>query len=436
MEYLKCFGTIILVYTSVINLSLFKFKAKELILLLCITEVISSVLFFGGEFSAMLPVLILPIIFLYKKDKRILKSISISTISFLIVIMIDYAIANICILVFDIDAIQLKTNITSYWINYAVALILVFAITKLLGIIINRKAAISNLKLKGKLGLLIVFSLILTLVIFYINIISQSNNGSSNEIIKLNGILFFAYFILLLIIMHILFRSISKEFEFKNRQSQFENLQEYTNNLEKLFADMRVFRHDYINILSSMVGYIQDKDIEGLEKHFNNNIIPISKGMESNNFKLELLSNIKTPEIKGIFSSKLIRAQELGIDVFIDITELIEEINMDIIDLSRSIGILLDNAIEAAQMCVNPSIKVALINNKSYVLIVIINSCNEDIPPIYKIYQQDFSTKGKNRGIGLNSLKEIIGKYTHVSLDTIIENGEFKQLIQIAKNRV
>ncbi|WP_242857036.1 sensor histidine kinase [Pseudobacteroides cellulosolvens] len=251
------------------------------------------------------------------------------------------------------------------------------------------------------------------------------------KIIRVNGILFFSYFLLLMIIIYILITSITKEMDLKNKQIQFESLQEYTCSLEKLYTDMRAFRHDYINILSSMIGYIESKDIESLEKYFNEKIFPLSKGMASNNFKLGLLSNIKITEIKGIFSSKLIRAQELNINVFIDIAEPIEKINMDIIDLSRVIGILLDNAIEAAIKCDEPFMKVAVINKENSVLIVIINSIYEEVP-IYKIYEKGFSTKGVNRGLGLYNLKQITGKCDNVSLDTIIENGEFKQLVEIA----
>lgn len=197
---------------------------------------------------------------------------------------------------------------------------------------------------------------------------------------------------------------------------------------------MRVFRHDYINILSSMVGYIEDKDMVGLEKHFNNNIMPLSEGMKSNNFKIGLLQNIKVPEIKGIIASKVIRAQEVGIDVTIEVMEPVETISMDIIDLSRSVGILLDNAIEAAQKCDKPYIKFALINKEKSIVMIIINGTPEDTPPIYKIYKKGFSTKGENRGLGLYNLKEIIGKYNSVFLDTAINNGDFTQSLEI-KNK-
>ncbi|ALS16163.1 GHKL domain-containing protein [Clostridium butyricum] len=69
----------------------------------------------------------------------------------------------------------------------------------------------------------------------------------------------------------------------------------------------------------------------------------------------------------------------MEIDTFIDIVEPIEKINMDIIDLSRIVGILLDNAVEGAVECDKPSLKVGIINKENSILIVIINSVKDKI---------------------------------------------------------
>jgi two-component system sensor histidine kinase AgrC len=384
-----------------------------------------------GEFIALIPVIIIPILVIYINSKNIAKSILIPLVSIFICIISDYILSYIFMTVFKFDMAIESINI--FWKFYIVELILVFIITKLLGILINKRMKISNLRIKGRFSFLIVVSSILTLIIFYSNIILEDKLGFESDIIKINAILFSLYFIMLLVIMYILFTSIKRELESKNKQALYGNLHEYTNNLEKLYTDMRKFKHDYTNILSSMVGYMEISDMEGLKKHFNENIIPLERKMETNNFKLGVLKNIKIPEIKGILSSKLIMAQGLGIDTFIEITEPVEYINMDILDISRVTGILLDNAIEASQKCDKSFIKLAIINREASLIIVIINSYSEIIPPIHKIYEKGFSTKGDNRGLGLNSLKDITNKYEHVYVDTEIESREFKQHLEIGR---
>ena len=210
------------------------------------------------------------------------------------------------------------------------------------------------------------------------------------------------------------------------------NLKEYTDNLEHLYMDMRKFRHDYINIISSMAGFIESKDIEGLEKHFNEHIYPLNKKMNRNNYKLGLLKNILMPEIKGLLSAKIIRAQELGIDVILEIVEPIDKIDMDIIDLSRCLGILLDNAIEASLSSEKKRLNIAFIKKNSSILIIISNTFKGVIPPLSKIFKTGFSTKGKNRGLGLSNLSEIMNNYSNTTLDTSISDDRFIQNITIS----
>ena len=432
--YISALGAISVLFLSMINLGYFKVTIKEFISIIFISQCFNIIILLLnlGEFIAMIPMVIIPGIFIYTKNKSIVASIVIPISTVVIDVLVDYIITNIFILLFGIGPEAIRGSNKLYFLIYVLEFIILFCTSKFLGALINKKIKISNLYLNKKFSILAITSLVLTVVIFYTNIIFERNSSLRIEFIKVNVMLFLFYFILLIVTIYILVTSITKEMNLKNKQIQFESLQEYTSSLENLYTDMRVFRHDYINIISSLIGYIENKDIDGLEKHFNEHIVPLSKGIESNNFKIGILKNVKIAEIKGILSSKLIRAQELGIDTFIDIVEPIEKINMDIIDLSRAVGIFLDNAVEAAVECDKPSIKVAIINKENSVLIVIINSIKEEIP-IYKIYQKGFSTKGENRGLGLCNLKEITSKYNNVSLDTLLENGEFKQFFQIGR---
>ena len=69
-----------------------------------------------------------------------------------------------------------------------------------------------------------------------------------------------------------------------------------------------------------------------------------------------------------------------------------------------------------------------MIKTPGNVIIVILNSCPENIPPIYQLYKKNFSTKGTNRGIGLTSVKELIDKsYDNILLNTSASSGTFKQ---------
>ncbi|WP_238882232.1 sensor histidine kinase [Clostridium sp. YIM B02551] len=434
--YIKVLVTVLLIYTAIINIAPFKIKIKDIISMIVLSVFVATVVININEFIIMLPIIMISIIFLYKNSKNMLMGIIVSLLSIIIAVVIDYSASYIFMFIFKIEPSKI-TDISLLYAEFALTeFILIYVTTKMIRFVIKKRNNIFNIELKNKFSILITLSLLITLIIFYINIILGSKFGFTNEVLKVNGLLFFIYFILLGVVMLILFKSITKEMELKNKQTHFESLQKYTDNLENLYGDMRAFKHDYVNIISSMIGYIEDDDMEGLKKHFNENILPLSNEMGKNNSKIALLKNIKIPEIKGLLSSKLIRAQEIGIELFIDIVEPIENVDMDIIDISRSLGILLDNAIEAGEKCENPTVKIAFVKRGQALIIAILNKCPEDTPPIYKIYKKGYSTKGENRGVGLSNLKEILEKYSNVSIDTTIENEEFIQKITIDSNFV
>lgn len=431
-------GASIILFLSMINLSYIKFSFKEFILIIVLNQClnINIILLNLSEFAVIISIFFTLSMYICIKSKNVLAGIIIPISTIIIYVVIDYTITNISILLFSIGPESVRENNELYCFIYVLEFFIMFIISRMLGYTLNRKTKMldKNFYINKRFNILLIISFLLTIITVYTNIILEHKSNFRIEFIKINGMLFLFYSILLMIITYILIINITKEINLKNKQIQFENLQQYTNSLEDLYTDMRGFRHDYINIISSLMGYIENKDMDGLETYFNKRILCLSEGIEANNLKIGNLKNIKVTEIKGILSSKLIRAQELEIDTFIDIVEPIEKINMDIIDLSRIVGILLDNAVEGAVECDKPSLKVGIINKENSILIVIINSVKDKIP-IYKIYEKDFSTKGENRGLGLYSLKEITNKYNNVFLDTVLENNEFKQLLQIGKDK-
>jgi len=219
------------------------------------------------------------------------------------------------------------------------------------------------------------------------------------------------------------------------RQIEINKLQEYTKNIEVLNNDMRTFKHDFINIMSSLKGYFDSDDLDGVKDFFYKKLMPLSDTIGNSSVKLYLLQNINIPELKGLLSSKILKAKVENIDIFVDIAEIIEHVDMEIIDLCRVVGVLLDNAIEAGKLCENPIVKLGVIKKNKSVLFVVINSFIGEPPKIHEIYRSGFSTKGENRGIGLATLKDILSNYYNTILDTSIENNQFIQNIEIIDTR-
>ncbi|WP_326512286.1 sensor histidine kinase [Clostridium intestinale] len=413
-------------YIVIINLSNVRSKYKEILPIVVLTILVATVLFEINSILKIIPSIIGGALYLYRNTKKAVYSIVYTLASVFLILITDYAL---CALYY------MLTNSNYFGVLFIIVeLISMFLVSYLLGNLI-RKLKLKYILLNYKFWIFMMISIALILIRIYIGAVEYYGYAVNNKRIEyINTFLFFILFTLMILIIYILFRGITKEAELKSKQINFEMLQNYTTKIEGMYSDMRSFKHDYANIISSMMGYIDEEDMTGLKKHFYENILPLNKKIGKNDSEIGRLRQIKVPEIKGLLSLKLIRAQEMGIEVLIDIKEPIEQISMNIIDLTRVLGILLDNAIEATEECVLPKIKIGFIKDNQSLIIVICNRYKGDILSVDKLYKKGYSTKGANRGIGLTSLREIINKYETIYLDTLIEEGEFTQTIILDKN--
>ena len=300
---------------------------------------------------------------------------------------------------------------------------------RLLRPVIHRLQAVFS----GQLLLLIAANLFACLFVFLFNIIIGDSIGYTREIVIFNCILFICYFsISTILIVNITKAHIAKA-DMDMRQDSYNKLQEYTNQIERMYSSLRSFKHDYSNIMLSMSGYIEANDMEGLKGYFEKEILPTGRNISKNTAHINQLMNIKVPELKSIISVKLLYAVELNISVNIEVADKAADIPMDTLDLSRVIGIFLDNAIEAAMETDTPFISFALIHLDTDYVFIISNSFLEKGVPYASLAQPNVSTKGANRGLGLYNAHEIIAKYNSVFLDTEIQGGNFVQRLRISK---
>lgn len=58
----------------------------------------------------------------------------------------------------------------------------------------------------------------------------------------------------------------------RNEQMQYNSLKEYTSQIEAMYKSVRAFKHDYVNILTSISGYLEAKDYDKLEVYFNDSV--------------------------------------------------------------------------------------------------------------------------------------------------------------------
>lgn len=277
--------------------------------------------------------------------------------------------------------------------------------------------------------------LLLLITIYLFDDLIPEQNGSVGRMIYNNGLHISGYLLVMLFLFLAMRCSYLEKIQAEAKQNALQDLQDYTHNLETMYNSLRSFKHDYINILLSMSGYIANSDMDELKQFFETKIFPTKNLIDQGDYKLNQLSNIGLLEIKSLLSAKLIYAYESGIDVTIDIPDRVDDFPMDTVDLARILGIFLDNAIEAASATNQPQIGLNIIQHEAGVSIIISNCFQDNGAVLHKLKQRGFSTKTGHQGIGLSNARKIINSYNNVLLETTMQPGCFTQYMELADRK-
>lgn len=411
----------------------FKLKPKEKVLLFFLLFV--NIMLMGYQLGNIGVILLIvsSCIYIALINKNRLLNICIFIATYLFCVLIE----NIFSLLWDTFVFPLSSIQDSYlyYSLYILLYILILAvICPIISKLLRHLGKKIYMNISKRLLMLIVTNLTMCLLIFLFNIIIGEHIGYSRKTVTFNCILFGCYFIISTVLIVNIIKAHTVKIEMNMRQDAYNQLQAYTNQIENMYSSLRSFKHDYHNIMLTLSEYIETGDMNGLRTYFDKEIIPLNKKLSTNTSNLNQLMNIKITGIKSIISAKLLYAMELNIAISIEVTEEIADIPMDTVDLSRILGIFLDNAIEASLETEKPSIQFAIIDLKNEYIFIISNSFLDSGLPYAALRQPTISTKGGNRGIGLYNADEIISKYNYVLWDTETTDLYFTQRLRILKN--
>lgn len=186
---------------------------------------------------------------------------------------------------------------------------------------------------------------------------------------------------------------------------------------------LRANSHEFSNKLHIILGLIQIGEVEEAKEFI--------LGIKNREEKMinYTLKNIKDPIIVALLFGKVSRAKELGVNFNINKKSSLEKLNDK--SLSHSLvtimGNLIENAFESTINIVNKKKNVDLyIENSPKYIKIIVEDNGIGIKEKYfkKIFKENYSTKGENRGFGLslvkNKLKTLSGT---ISIDSKLKVG-------------
>ena len=209
-------------------------------------------------------------------------------------------------------------------------------------------------------------------------------------------------------------------------------LNQRAESLSKLNDSVRCFKHDFYNIIQAIDGYITMNNMPALEKYFSK---LLDECEHDKNVELLTAKSVNDPAIYGVLLNKYNKAKEknikMNIDVFADFSNVSDKSYL----VSRVIGILLDNAIEAASECKKKCINVSFSQdvNDTMKRIIIENTYQNKDVDTKIIFEKEYSSKKEkgNSGLGLWKVRELLRKESKLLLDTTKDSKMFKQKLEI-----
>ena len=427
LNILLIFVTLLISIIYCINIFLsYTFKKSELLILLLSSSLIFIISIVIFNFVPIV-LLIVPFFFyLFKKNIQYL----VIKCTFLILYLIMLAQGSKIILSLFSAVIKKIEYNYSIFLQNILFLFLLFLITKRFNIILNN--IVKNIIPYEKYKYILYFCALCTLITYYF-FLMYSIFKVSSYIHLLSVITGLRFSLLCTYITISILKNIKLETNNKIESAKLEQQKKYILALEKNNNEIRKFKHDFNNIILGLDGYINNDDFnkEKLKKYFNSTIMTFNNNIELNDIVIAKLNSIKVSSLKSLITNKVLVAQNNNIDADINIEGEITDFYTDEIQLSRILGVLLDNAIEASlELTENKKIEMNIIQIDKTTDIQISNTFNNTGTPLEDFNKEGFSTKGTNRGLGLSSAHEIANKL-NMLLNTEIDGNTFIQILTI-----
>lgn len=254
------------------------------------------------------------------------------------------------------------------------------------------------------------------LIYYYINI--------------LPSLLMFFSFVSLLSYFGISFYSLTRVMKLQTTTRDLENAESYNETLQTLYDNVKSFKHDFDNMIHMLDGYLKNDDMKGLKEYY----YDLTKDYDRVNAISVLNPNvINNPGIYNMLVSKYKLASDCDVKLHIEFFMDFNSLHMPIYEFSRVLGILLDNAIEAASECDDKIVNIMFrTSSRDNVELVKIENTfkNKDID-LKTIFKKDTSTKEKHMGMGLWEVNQIVNRFNNIKLVPSKDGKYFCQQLEI-----
>ena len=217
--------------------------------------------------------------------------------------------------------------------------------------------------------------------------------------------------------------------------TEYDQLLKYVNKYEKVVEDKSKRQHEYKNQLVLIKGMISKSNKKAIK--YIDSLYEEEKD-DSNLEMLKKLQYLPSGGLKGLIYYKLEEMKDKNINVFVDISPKVKnakvnkQIDNNLKDISKIIGVYLDNAIEASVKSKEKYIILEIYLENDEWVFSLSNTYKGQIN-LNKIDNEGYTTKGVGKGYGLSLVKDIMEHNKNLRQERELMGIYYKQKLYMKK---
>lgn len=268
-------------------------------------------------------------------------------------------------------------------------------------------------------------------LLFLIDGINYQNYFGRNVLYTWITLLFLLFLGTQIFYIKLLVTTIGLKEHLEYKETEQTNLMLFEKNMRSNIQDIREMKHDLKNIFLTMGEYVARSEDKGLREYYYEKIAPYAKNEIKMNDMYVELQELQNESMKAFLYYKILQGMDAKINMQFEtmLDHSVLPYLEDASELTRIIGIFMDNALEECNQLENGIVGIRLLEKAGEMSVTIKNTVREEVQR-NGIYAGTTS-KGLGRGSGLRIVKKLVSKHDDILWNSYFQDGAFVQSITV-----